>query len=67
MTEFHQEYQCVFQEGASIWTIMKRRISHMNPPIPKSVCEEEMKSAHLDSNEVIIGYITNGHGNKTKN
>ena len=23
MTEFHQEYQCIFGEGASIWTIMK--------------------------------------------
>ena len=32
MTEFHQEYQHVFREGASIQTIMKRRISHMNPP-----------------------------------
>ena len=32
MTEFHQEYQHVFREGASIRTIMKRRISHMNPP-----------------------------------
>ena len=34
MTEFHQEYQHVFREGASIWTIMKRRISHMNAPCP---------------------------------
>ena len=40
MTEFHEEYQCVFGEGASIQTIMKRRISYMNPPMPKSVCEE---------------------------
>ena len=38
----------------------------MNPPIPKSVCEEEMQSAHLDTNEVIIEYITNAHGNKIK-
>ena len=29
----------------------------MNPPIPTSVCEEEMQSAHLDTNEVIIEYI----------
>ena len=35
MTEFHQEYQHVFGEGASIRTIMKRRISHMNPPCLK--------------------------------
>ena len=42
MTEFHQEFHCVFGEGVSIQTIMKRRISHMNPPMPKTVCEEEM-------------------------
>ena len=30
MTEFHEEYQHVFGEKASIQTIMKRRISHMN-------------------------------------
>ena len=35
MTEFHEEYQCVFGGKASIQTIMKRRISHKNPPIPK--------------------------------
>ena len=56
MTEFHQECQCIFGEGASIWTIMKKRISHMNPPMPKSVCEEEMQSTHLDSNEGINEY-----------
>ena len=38
----------------------------MNPPIPKSVCEEEMQSTHLDTNEVIIEYITNVQGNKIK-
>ena len=38
----------------------------MNPPIPKSVCEEEMQNAILDTNEVIIKYITNAHGNKIK-
>ena len=66
MTEFHEEYQCVFGEKASIRTIMKRRIFHMNPPIPKSVCEEEMQSAHLDTNDIIIEYITDAHGNKIK-
>ena len=40
--EFHEEYQWMFGEKASIHTIMKRRISHMNPPIPDSVCKEEM-------------------------
>ena len=38
----------------------------MNPPMPKSVCEEEMRSAHLDTNEGIIAYITDGHGSKIK-
>ena len=66
MTEFHEEYQQVFGEKASIHTIMKRRISHMNPPIPKSVCEEEMQNANLDTNEVIIEYVTDAHGNKVK-
>ena len=42
MIDFHTEYQQIFGEQASLCTIMKRRISHMNPPIPKSVCEEEM-------------------------
>ena len=66
MTEFHKEYQHVFGEQASLHTIMKCRISHMNPPIPKSVCEEEMQNANLDTNEVIIEYITDAQGNKIK-
>ena len=40
MTEFHTEYQHVFGEKASIRTIMKRRMYHMNPPVPKPVCEQ---------------------------
>ena len=28
MKEFHEEYQCVFGEKASICTIMKNRIAH---------------------------------------
>ena len=55
-----------FGEGASIQTIMNRRISHMIPPMPKSVCEEEMQSTHLDSNKVIIECMTDAHGNKIK-
>ena len=66
MTEFHKEYQCVFGKQASLHTIMKHRISHMNPPIPISVCEEEMQNANLDTNKVIIEYITDVHGNKIK-
>ena len=34
--------------------------------MPKSVCEEEMQSTHLDNNEVIIEYMTNAHSNKIK-
>ena len=66
ITKFHQEYQHVFGEGASIQTIMKRRISHMSPPMPKAICEEEMQSAHLDNSEVIIEYMTDVHGIKIK-
>ena len=66
MTEFHKEYQCAFGKQASLYTIIKCRISHMNPPIPKSVCEEEMQIANLDTNEVNIEYITDVQGNKIR-
>ena len=66
MNEFHEEYQCVFSEQASLCTIMSCRMSHMNPPIPKSVCEQEMQNANLDTNEVIMEYITDAQGNKIK-
>ena len=38
----------------------------MNPPIPKSVCEEEMQNATLDANEVIVEYIMDVQVNKIK-
>ena len=38
----------------------------MNPLIPKSVCEEEMQNANLDTNQVIIEYMTDAHGDKIK-
>ena len=66
MMEFHEEYQWIFGEKVSIHTIMKRRILHMNPPIPDSVCKEEMQSANVDANEVIIEYIMDAQGNKIK-
>ena len=66
MTEFHEEYQQIFGEKASIHTIMKRRISHMNPPMPDSVCKEEMQSATVDTNDIIIEYITDAQGKKVK-
>ena len=66
MTEYHEEYQQKFGEKASICTIMKRRISHMNPTMPDSVCKVEMQSAKVDTNDVIIEYITDVQGNKVK-
>ena len=66
MTEFHEEYQQIFGEKASIGTIMKKRISHMNPPMPDSVCKEEMQSATVDTNDIIIEYITDAQGRKIK-
>ena len=65
MVEFHEEYQCVFGEKASIHTIMKNRITHMNPPMPDSVCKEEMQNATID-NDVIIEYSTDAQGRKVK-
>ena len=65
MAEFHEEYQCVFGEKASIHTIMRNRISHMNPPMPNSVCKEEMQNATIDNN-VIVKYITDTQGRKVK-
>ena len=65
MVEFHEEYQHVFGEKASIHTIMKNRITHMNPPMPDSVCKEEMQNATIENN-VIIEYITDAQGRKVK-
>ena len=62
MTEFHQEYQRVFGNRASLRTIIRKRMAHMNPPIPSSVCKEEMQDA--ESNEVIVEFITDSKGNK---
>ena len=65
MAKFHEEYQQIFGERASICTIMKKRISHMNPPMPDSVCKEEMQNATIE-NDVIIEYITDAQGRKVK-
>ena len=65
MSEFHEEYQQIFGERTSIRTIMKRRISHMNPPMPDFVCKEEMQNATIE-NDVIIEYITDAQGRKVK-
>ena len=42
---------------------MKKRITHMNPPMPDSVCREEMQSATTE-NDVIIEYIIDAQGRK---
>ena len=65
MTEFHKEYQRVFGNRASLHTIIRKRIAHMNPPIPSSVCKKEIQDA--ESNEVIVEYITDSRGNRVKN
>ena len=57
MTEFHEEYQWIFGEKASIRTIMKRRISNMNLPMPDSVCKEEMQNARVDTNDIIMSQM----------
>ena len=44
---------------------MKKRISHMNPPMPDSVCKEEMQNATIENN-VFIDYITDAQGRKVK-
>ena len=64
MTEFHEEYQKVFGSRASLRTIIRKRISHMNPPIPSLVCQEEMQDA--ETNEVIVEFITDSKGNRVK-
>ena len=66
MKEFHEGYQRMFGDQALLCTIIRKRIAHMNPPIPHSLCEEEMQDASLDTKEVIIEYITDAHGNKVK-
>ena len=65
MKEFHEEYQHVFGEKASICTIMKNRITHMNPPMLDSICREEIQNATLDNN-VIIEDITDAQGRKIR-
>ena len=66
MTEIHQEYRCIFGEGALHLDYHEKKNIPYEPPMPKSLCEEEMQSAHLDNNEGIIKYMTNAHGNKIK-
>ena len=64
MTEFHQEYQRIYGDRASLRTIIRKRMSHMNPPIPTSVCKEEMQ--HAETDDVIVEYIMDSKGNRVK-
>ena len=64
MTDFHTEYQRVFGNKVSLHTIIKKKIAHMKPPMPTSVCKEEMQDA--ESNEVIVEFITDSKGNRIK-
>ena len=66
MTEFHEEYQRVFGNRVSLRTIIRKRIAHMNSPIPSSICKEEMQDVSIDSNEVIVEYIIDAKGNRIK-
>ena len=66
MTEFHEEYQQIFGEKASIHTIMKRRIPHMTPLYLTLYVKRKCKNATVDTNEVIIEYITDVQGRKIK-
>ena len=65
MVEFHKEYQHVLGEKASIHTIMKNRITHMNPAMPDSVCKEEMQNATID-NDIIVEHIKDTQGRKVR-
>ena len=44
---------------------MKQRMSHMNPPMPDSVCKVEIQSTTIE-NDVIIEYITDAQGRRIK-
>ena len=50
MTEFHQEYQRVFGNKASLHTNIRKRIACMNPLIPSTIYKEEMQNANIDTN-----------------
>ena len=46
MKEFHEEYQCIFGKKASLQTIIKNRISHMNPLFRNPFVEKKCKVQH---------------------
>ena len=47
MTEFHQEYQRVFGDRASLHTIIRKRISHMNPLYQHQYVKKKCKMQKL--------------------
>ena len=46
IVEFHEEYQHIFGEKASLHTIMKNRITHMNPLCLILYVERKCKMPH---------------------
>ena len=58
MTEFHQEYQRVFGDRASLHTIIRKRISHMNPPnlhqyVKKKCKMQKLMKLQLNSSQIL--------------
>ena len=66
MKEFHGEYQRMFDDQASLCTIIRKRIVHINRPILILCVKKRCKMLVLDTKQVIIEYITDAHGNKVK-
>ena len=46
--------------------VMKRRMYHMNPPMPKLVCEKDIQNAELDESEVIIKFMMDAQCNRIR-
>ena len=66
MTKFHEEYQQIFGERAyNLYYHEKENFTHESP-MPDSVCKEEVQNATVDTNDVIIEYITDAQGRKNK-
>ena len=55
----------IWWEGLYPYHNEEENFTH-EPPIPDSVCKEEMQGASVDTNEVIVEYITDAQGNKIK-
>ena len=56
---------CIWR-GSFNWDHNEEKNTSYEPPMPKTVCEEEMQNVQLDNNEIIIEYITDGQGSRVK-